>query len=36
MIGQIERERERKGEGSLDALLKGGDVWTVHSDGSVS
>jgi hypothetical protein len=36
MIGQIERERERKGEGSLDQLLKSGDVWTVQEDGSVS
>ena len=36
MIGQIEREKERKGEGSLDQLLRSGDVWTVHGDGSVS
>ena len=36
MIGQIERERERKGEGSLEQLLKSGDVWTVREDGSVS
>ena len=36
MIGQIEREKERKGEGSLEQLLKSGDVWTVHGDGSIS
>jgi 2-oxoglutarate ferredoxin oxidoreductase subunit beta len=36
MIGQIEREKERKGEGSLEQLLRSGDVWTVHGDGSVS
>jgi 2-oxoglutarate ferredoxin oxidoreductase subunit beta len=36
VVGQIEREKERKGEGSLEQLLKSGDVWTVHEDGTVS
>jgi 2-oxoglutarate/2-oxoacid ferredoxin oxidoreductase subunit beta len=36
VVGQIERETERKGAGSLDQLLRSGDVWTVHEDGTVS
>ncbi len=36
VVGQIERETERKGAGSLDQLLKSGDIWTVHEDGTVS
>mgnify|MGYP001562580141 CR=1 FL=1 len=36
VVSQIEREKERKGEGSLEQLLRSGDVWTVHADGSVS
>ena len=36
VVGQIERETERKGPGSLDKLLRSGDLWTVHEDGSVS
>ncbi len=36
VIGQIEGETERKGLGSLDKLLRSGDVWTVHEDGTVS
>jgi 2-oxoglutarate ferredoxin oxidoreductase subunit beta len=36
VVGQIEREKERKGEGSLEQLLRSGDVWTVHADGTVS
>jgi 2-oxoglutarate ferredoxin oxidoreductase subunit beta len=36
VVGQIERERERKGEGSLEQLLHAGDVWTVHADGTIS
>ena len=36
VVGQIERETERKGAGSLDNLLKSGDLWTVHEDGTVS
>ena len=36
VIGQIERETERKGAGSLDKLLRSGDMWTVHEDGTVS
>ncbi len=36
VVGQIESETERKGVGSLDKLLRGGDVWTVHEDGTVS
>ena len=36
IIGQIERETERKGTGALDKLLHSGDIWTVHEDGTVS
>ena len=36
VVGQIERETERKGPGSLDSLLRSGDLWTVHEDGTVS
>ncbi len=36
VVGQIGRETERKGPGSLDQLLKSGDIWTVHEDGTVS
>ncbi len=36
VVGQIERETERKGAGSLDKLLRSGDLWTVHEDGTVS
>ena len=36
VVGQIQRETERKGAGSLDALLRSGDLWTVHEDGTVS
>ncbi|MBP9143428.1 MAG: 2-oxoacid:ferredoxin oxidoreductase subunit beta [Thermoanaerobaculia bacterium] len=36
VVGQIERETERKGPGSLDQLLRSGDIWTVHEDGTVS
>ena len=36
VVGQIQREPERKGAGSLDALLRSGDLWTVHEDGTVS
>jgi len=36
VVGQIQRETERKGAGSLDKLLRSGDLWTVHEDGTVS
>ena len=36
VVGQIEREKERKGEGSLEQLLRSGDTWTVHPDGTIS
>ncbi|MGE0640605.1 MAG: 2-oxoacid:ferredoxin oxidoreductase subunit beta [Thermoanaerobaculia bacterium] len=36
IIGQIEREKERKGVGSLEDLLRAGDTWTVHPDGKIS
>jgi 2-oxoglutarate ferredoxin oxidoreductase subunit beta len=36
VVSQIEREKERKGEGSLDQLLHAGDLWTVHADGTIS
>jgi len=36
VLAQIEREREKRGPGNLDKLLRSGDVWTVHSDGSIS
>ncbi len=36
VVGQIQHEIEQRGEGSLDALLRSGDVWTVHEDGSVA
>ena len=36
VVAQIERERQRLGEGSLDELLHRGDLWTVGADGTVS
>jgi len=36
VVEQIEGERERLGEGSLEGLLHRGDVWTVGEDGTVS
>jgi 2-oxoglutarate ferredoxin oxidoreductase subunit beta len=36
VVRQIQEEIERKGEGSLEALLRSGDTWTVHGDGHVS
>jgi len=36
VLAQIEREREKRGPGNLDKLLRSGDVWTVHPDGSIS
>jgi 2-oxoglutarate ferredoxin oxidoreductase subunit beta len=36
VVAQIEHEVELHGEGSLEALLREGDVWTVHEDGTVS
>ncbi len=36
VVGQLEREREKRGPGNLEKLLRSGDVWTVHADGSVS
>ncbi len=36
VVAQIESERKRLGEGSLDELLRRGDVWTVGADGRVA
>jgi 2-oxoglutarate ferredoxin oxidoreductase subunit beta len=36
VVGQIQQEIAERGEGSLDALLRSGDVWTVHEDGAIS
>ncbi|MFN7940153.1 MAG: 2-oxoacid:ferredoxin oxidoreductase subunit beta [Thermoanaerobaculia bacterium] len=36
VVGQIQHEIERRGEGSLEKLLASGDVWRVHEDGSIS
>jgi 2-oxoglutarate ferredoxin oxidoreductase subunit beta len=36
VVGQVREEIERAGEGSLDALLRSGDVWTVHADGTIA
>ncbi len=36
VVGQIEGERERKGAGTLEALLRAGETWTVHEDGTIS
>ena len=36
VIAQIEQETGRRGVGSLEKLLRTGDVWTVHPDGSIS
>jgi len=36
VVAQIERERQRLGDGSLDDLLHRGDLWTVGADGQVS
>jgi 2-oxoglutarate ferredoxin oxidoreductase subunit beta len=35
VVAQIEEQRQRLGEGSLDDLLHRGDLWTVGADGSV-
>jgi 2-oxoglutarate ferredoxin oxidoreductase subunit beta len=35
VIGQIQGEIERQGTGSLEALLRSGDTWTVPADGTV-
>jgi len=35
VVEQIESERERHGEGSLEELLRHGDLWTVGADGRV-
>jgi 2-oxoglutarate ferredoxin oxidoreductase subunit beta len=36
VLAQIEQETGRRGVGSLDKLLRSGDVWTVHEDGTIS
>ncbi len=36
VVGQIQQEIAQRGEGSLDALLRSGDVWTVHEDGTIA
>jgi 2-oxoglutarate ferredoxin oxidoreductase subunit beta len=36
VVAQIQRETERRGVGSLEALLRAGDTWTVHADGTIS
>ena len=36
VVGQIQHEIERRGEGSLEKLLASGDVWRVHEDGTIS
>jgi 2-oxoglutarate ferredoxin oxidoreductase subunit beta len=36
VVEQIRHETERLGEGSLDKLLRSGDVWTVHADGTIA
>ena len=36
VVDQIRHETERLGEGSLDKLLRSGDVWTVHADGTIA
>ena len=33
---QIEAEIERQGAGTLDELIRSGDVWTVHEDHTVT
>jgi 2-oxoglutarate ferredoxin oxidoreductase subunit beta len=35
VVAQIEEARTRQGEGSLEDLLRRGDVWTVGEDGAV-
>jgi len=36
MAAQVEREIEKRGAGSLEKLLHGGETWTVHEDGTIS
>jgi 2-oxoglutarate ferredoxin oxidoreductase subunit beta len=36
VVAQIEEQRRRHGEGSLEELLHRGDLWTVGPDGTVS
>ncbi len=36
VVGQVEQETERRGVGNLEQLLRSGEHWTVHEDGSVS
>ncbi|HEX2163458.1 MAG TPA: 2-oxoacid:ferredoxin oxidoreductase subunit beta [Thermoanaerobaculia bacterium] len=36
VLAQIEDARRRQGDGSLDELLRRGDVWTVGEDGAIS
>jgi 2-oxoglutarate/2-oxoacid ferredoxin oxidoreductase subunit beta len=35
VVAQIEEQRQRLGDGSLDDLLRRGDLWTVGADGTV-
>jgi 2-oxoglutarate/2-oxoacid ferredoxin oxidoreductase subunit beta len=36
VVGQIQREIDKRGPGSLDKLLRSGELWTVTADGTVS
>ena len=35
VVGQIQQAIEKRGEGSLDKLLRSGELWTVNEDGTV-
>ena len=36
LVQQIESERESKGEGTLEGLIRSGELWTVAADGTVT
>ena len=36
MAEQLERERQAKGDGTLEGLIRSGELWTVGADGAVT